>query len=387
MSESASIAVIRPDRQLEVLDRQHQVSWGTGAVAGVLWAPGWGAAPEPEGVLYSWPSWDQTGRRLACFRASQQGGSPELVLLHAGGFRTDVLLHLDDRIPIYAQWSPDGTRLAVLYQEGQRLGLTVTDPRDGTTVDLANGSPLFFTWADPDHVVAFVGDQPDLSGATGNRAQIGAFRVDGRDHRAFPGTPGNFCAPVRVAGGIAYVAHHDGELSLWLADASGSRRLTGVVGLAAMLPDPTGQRLAIAVAPDDRSPYRELHVLDPATGERREVVDRPLTAFLWSPTGEAIVVASTDPKSGSVAFHTQGLDGSTVALGEVRPSRDLRFYLRFFEQFAQSHPLIDPAGRALLAAGSLDRSGNTRGLWRLPLDGGDPVQLGEGLLGVWGPPG
>lgn len=380
MKDAAAIAVIRPDRQLEVLDADHRVRWRTGPTPGLLWAPGWGSGREPEGVLYSWPAWEPSGRRLACFRAAPQGGSAELVLLYDGGFRTDVLLQLDDRVPIYAQWSPDGARVAVLFQEGQRLGLSVTDPEDGATTELAQGSPLFFTWADATHVAAFVGD-PE------GRSRIGLFPADGGEPVPFAGTPGNFCAPVRVAGKVAYVAHDDGVLSLWLGDREGARRVVGVRGLAAMLPDPTGTRLAVALAPDDRSPYRDLHLLDVATGERLDVVDRPITAFLWSPAGDRLVLASTDPKSGSVAFRVHGLDGTSVALGEVRPSRDLRFYLRFFEQFAQSHPLIDPAGTALLVPGGLDRRGGALGLWRLPLDGGEPEQLGEGVLGVWGPPG
>jgi hypothetical protein len=69
------------------------------------------------------------------------------------------------------------------------------------------------------------------------------------------------------------------------------------------------------------------------------------------------------------------------------PTRDLGFYLRFFEQYAQSHPLVDPDGRFLLLAGTFaDNDGdNTPHLWRIGLDDGSAEQLGEGLFGVWGP--
>lgn len=379
-ADAARIAVIRPDRQLEVLDRSHERAWGTGGVPGLVWA-GWGDASAPEKALYSWPTWDPDGRRLASFRAPTRGAGAELVVLHDGGVRTDVLLQLGDRIPIYAQWAPGGQTIAVLYQEGQRLGLCAVEPDGGTETHLVRGSPLFFTWADAEHIALFVGQASD-------KARMGLLDIRSHELDLFPGEPGNFCAPVQVAGRTAYVAHRTGRVSVWLADRSAARELEQVDGLVALLADPRGNRLARAVAPDERSPYRRLGLLDTRTGEATELDDRPMTAFFWSPTGDHLVLASTDAQSGVVTFTAFEIaTGAEQHLGDVRPTRDLRFYLRFFEQFAQSHPLIDPQGRALLVPGELDRAGNLSGIWRIPLSGGPPERLGDGLLGVWGPPG
>ena len=378
-ADAARIAVIRPDRQLEVLDRNHLRAWGTGAVQGVVWA-GWGAESTEDQALYSWPTWDPDGRRVATFRSPSRGQGAELVVIHEGGVRTDVLLQLGDRVPIYTQWAPGGETLAVLFQEGQRLGLCTLDPATGLETPLLKGSPLFFTWVDPDHIAVFVGHSED-------DARIGLLDVRSHELDLFPGQPGNFCAPVQVRGRTAYVAHRSGRVSVWLADRAAARELEPIDGLAALLAEPRGDRLARAIAPDERSPYRDLSLLDTRTGEATTIDDRPITAFFWSPTGDHLVLASTDARSGVVTFTSLAPDsGVEHHLGDIRPTRDLRFYLRFFEQFAQSHPLIDPRGKALLVPGELDRAGDLSGMWRIPLDGAPPERLGDGLLGVWGPP-
>jgi hypothetical protein len=128
-------------------------------------------------------------------------------------------------------------------------------------------------------------------------------------------------------------------------------------------------------------------VLDLQTGEARQIDDQPCTAFFWTPDGHGIVIARTDIGSGIVSWELHRLaDGERVHLGDMRPTRDLRFYLRFFEQFAQSHPLVDAGSQSLLVTGELERAGNAAGVWRLPLDGTKPDRVGDGLIAVWGPP-
>ncbi len=373
-ADVAPLAVIRPDRHLEILDPAHRPAWTTAPDPTLVWGP----HTMVDRGMYAWPTWSPDGTRIATFRTPRGRTGAELVLLHDGGVRADVLLYFYQRIPIYAQWSPDGATLAALYQDGDQLGLCAVDPHSGDELPLVHGSPLFFTWADANHVAVFVAERA-------RDAEIGLLDARTREFDPFPGRPGNFCAPVVVDGRVAYVAHRAGRLGLWVADREAARDIEEVSGLVAILPDPRGGRVARALAPDDRSPYRNLALVDTATGEVTPVDDGPCTAFLWSPTGEHLVVARSQP-SGAVRFHSlRLLDGLDVPLGEVRPTRDLRFYLRYFEQFAQSHPLLDPAGRALVVPGELDRAGNTAGLWRLPLDGAPPERLGDGLLGVWGP--
>lgn len=371
------LAAIRRNRQLDAIGEDGALRWSTGATPGLVWGA-WSGADDADQALYSWPTWSPSGDRLAAFRAPTSGQSPELVLLHGDGVRTEVLFQLGEQIPIYAQWSPDGTHLAVLAQVGDRLALTVVPTSGEPVIELAQGSPLFFTWADADHLALFHGD--------GKEVAIGLMRRTGGKLDRFPGIPGHFCAPIPVERRIGYVAHHSGRLSLWLADRTAARELEQVDGLVAALPRPGGGAIARAIAEDERSPYRRLARIDLADGSVTPLDDEPLTAFFWAPNGEWIVICRTDRGTGWVGIDClDARDGTAWHLGDVRPTRDLRFYLRFFEQFAQSHPLIDPDSRAVVIPGELAQRDNLAGLWSLPLDGGDPTRLGDGLLAVWSP--
>ena len=375
---TTDIAVIRGDRRLELLDRAGRARWDTGSSSELMWGT-WGSTNgDSSPSLYSWPTWDPSGTRIACFRAGPEGAGPELVVQHADGVRSTVLVQFEDRIPIYAQWSPDGQSMAILSQADNRLCLSVVDGSGGPEKRIARGSPLFFTWADTQDVAAFVGGEP--------RARMTLIDASSGQMTVLPGQPGNFCAPIRVGGRTAYIARMEGRVSLWVADRSAAHEIERMDGLVAMLADPTGQRLAIATADDERSPYRDLCILTLDGPHTASLDPNGCTAFWWTPDGHGLVIARTDPRSGVVTWeHVEIRTGLSTHLCELRPTRDMRFYLRFFEQFAQSHPLVDPSGRFLLVAGELEHAGNQSGIWRLPLDGSKPERLGDGFLAVWGP--
>lgn len=110
--------------------------------------------------------------------------------------------------------------------------------------------------------------------------------------------------------------------SLWLVEAGGEpRQLTRDVTVFGFEWAPDGQRLAGALAPrntiDDEMMFQRLHVLDVATGERRQLVDNPgkLGSFAWSPDGSKLAYITAadrnDPHAGVLAF-------VDVATGESR---------------------------------------------------------------------
>ena len=107
-------------------------------------------------------------------------------------------------------------------------------------------------------------------------------------------------------------------------------------------------------------------------------------------TGFARVLLEMGKDCDGKRLHHTGavLDGRDERLvARVRPSRDLRFWLRFFEQFAPTHPLVDPTGRWLLLSGA--RPGDpddTPRVFRHPLDGGAADEVGAGPFGCYAPP-
>ena len=195
---SAPLGLIRPDRQLELLDRSGGRRVFTGQPDSALLWGSWSNS-EPNQHRYSWPTWDPSGQRVACLRASHKGRGAELCVQYLDGVRSDVLLEFGERIPIYLVWSPEGDSLATLYQDKHQLGLMTLDLTKDSKRTLLNGSPLFFTWASNTHLACFVGRPSGASLALVDRRT-------GEQH-VLPGEPLNFCTPVQLGGRTAYVAH------------------------------------------------------------------------------------------------------------------------------------------------------------------------------------
>ena len=110
---------------------------------------------------------------------------------------------------------------------------------------------------------------------------------------------------------------------------------------------------------------------------------------MWMPDGSGLLTAEVDTRRNIMRWRRLGLDGRSEPIVDMYPTRDFGFYLRFFEQYTQSHRLIDPSGKYLLLAGGIaDSSDDARQskLWEVPLSGGTPRELGPGLFAVYGPP-
>ena len=383
MSLTAAIAYVCPDRQMYTMSRPGSPAiCVTNGVSDIAFAS-WGPSSHTSG-LHSWPTWSPTGDRVACFRMAEDGrSSARVIVAHPDGIRSTELSAIEAKIPIYLQWSPDGEKLAVLSQRDDflRLSHLDADGRGGHHPHLS-GSPLFFTWTDDATIAAF-------SGGVDTNAKMVLIDVPQGRRRYLPGRPCNFCAPVWTGSQLIYAAHHNQRVSILLADLRemSVRELEVIDGLAALVASPNGRTLARALADDDRSPYRSLALIDLDSGVLRTLIDVECTAFFWLPNSDGLVVAQTDVNTGTVSWLRVGLDGFQSHLIDLRPTRDTRFYLRFFEQYSLSHPLVDPTGRFLLSAGTLEGLGDLDKpkLWQVPLNGGAPEDLGDALFGVYGP--
>ena len=165
------------------------------------------------------------------------------------------------------------------------------------------------------------------------------------------------------------------------------REVETVDGLVALMASPDGRYLARAISHDGTgTPYDSLEVLDPSSAISTPVTDRSCVAFFWLPDGDGLVVAESERDGATVTWYRIGLDGSETRLLELAPSRDSRVYLRFFEQYAPSHPIVCPTGRAMVLCGTPrnDEDGASRIFW-VPLDGTPVEELGEGLFANFAP--
>ena len=378
MSASAPLALVDGRRQIVVIDEAEHAHALTAhrTSCGEL-----GPARRNRRALVA----RVVSRRLPAGRLPhrQDGQNSRVWVTDVRGVRAAEVASMGERVPIYLQWALDGSRLAVLSQDSRELVLQVADPiGESTDRELLRGTPLFFTWVDGGRVAAFVGEGEPTKPRM-------AIITPGRARHELVGTPGNFCAPVRTHRGIAYVAHVRRQVTVLVSSLDGARvrELESVEGLVALLANRTGQQLARAISPDGTgTPYRALEILDIDTADATAVTDRPCVAFFWLPDGSGMLLACSEEGKAEVEWWRVGWDGTEESLFTLTPSRDSRVYLRFFEQYGPSHPILSPDGRYLVVCGTLPGATDTPSrAYRVPLDGSPPEELGEGLFASFAP--
>lgn len=382
------IAYVCPERQVHVIDETGTHTPQTSASPDPLVWGNW-ATSKTHTVEHSWPTWSPDGKRIACFRIPQ-GGAPRVLVLEVNGIESSELVDLGSRLPIYLFWSPNGQQLGVLSQslsdDGDKLSLTCLRPdKLGFERQICEGTPLFFTWFG-ERIAAYVG------GASTGATCLSVTDPGGRlPTDILPGVPSNFCAPVALGDQLLYVGIHKGGTHIMRAGIGDStpKLIQPVDGLVGLVASPDHTMIACAVAPGgDGTAYRNLSIIDVASGNIREVIDLPCLGYFWTPNSKAIVIVSVDTHRNLMTWSTVNLNGDIDPISEMVPTRDFGFYLRFFEQYSQSHPIIGPSSTHILASGEVfgaHGQGEKVGTWEIPLDGSRPTQISDGVFGVYGP--
>lgn len=389
------LALVGLDRQIHVVSaagQMRQLTWPRASEAVSQW--GGAAAAAREGR--TWPTFSPDGRWLACFQLD--GASDEAVtaarvcVTELDGIEEQILAELDGQLPLYLQWHPDGRHLAALVQQEDTLQLWLcARDRLGFHRVVQEGVPLFFSW-DPTALRILL-HTSDAGSRTG-RLMMRDLRPTGED--TVFSAPGSFCAPLFLGSRRLYVTFQGGlsQVCLDADDGQPPQVLASLRGLLAVLPDPTGHHIVVAVAPRGaRYPYQSLWLLDATPGGRPPVLLAEVEhqAFLWLPDGSGLLLAHADRDAGAFRWLRLSLaGGAPEPLALFWPSRDQLFYLRFFEQYALSHPIVSPEGDTLLYAGFPDpaRAGvPSERLWTLDLRAEQPrpALFTEGSFAVFAP--
>jgi hypothetical protein len=71
-----------------------------------------------------------------------------------------------------------------------------------------------------------------------------------------------------------------------------------------------------------------------------------------------------------------------TTLSNFIPTRDMIYYLNFFDQFVRSHSLWSPDGRYLVYA-SIDSLGNQSVVLADTRSPGSTIRVASGSLGIW----
>jgi hypothetical protein len=344
------------------LDRQIWLTDAAGTAPVLLTPPlprggaAWSMLSRPQ-EAWSWPTWSPDGQWIAGFAvegSDEASGPVRVVTLAIDGVRQVEWAHIPNVSPIYLQWHPSGEAMGVLTQQGSELVLSLLrKDKLGQLRTLEQGVPLFFNWTPRgERVLIHVGAKDDPSGRLMLRDPLG----DGEDV-IFERTPGSFCAPVFPADRTVVALRHEeggSEVVACAPDGSEAEVLLVRRGLLAMVPAPGGAAsIAVACAPrGEGTPYQGIELLDVGTGAQRTLTTADCLAFFWAPTGDALVYAVVDADANCLFWYRVDIaGGDPVPLGSFWPTRDILFYLHFFDQYGQSHSLISADGRYMVFAG------------------------------------
>jgi hypothetical protein len=178
----------------------------------------------------------------------------------------------------------------------------------------------------------------------------------------------------RIVAGLTVAGEADDEHGLWILDPAGgsATRMGGDAGRNAVQPavSPDGRRVAAGVV-CGTTPGCEpkIRIMDTASGVRRSEVENAALydRVLWAPDGDAIA-------------YSFWLPGGRISAGWWEFDRETRVV----DPWTDGRTIVQqvlPDGAGLLVLH--EESGSAiSGLWRVPLDGGAPVQVADDAYGA-----
>ena len=362
-----------------------------------------------EGRRFIFPAWSPDGNQIAAIGgdAEESGvytvpdtAAPDVTTLYAS----------DEFSPIYLYWSPDSRQVSFIAQTEEALGLYLAPAAaDAESSLLFTGQPFYWHW--------LAGGQEVLIHTNGSApdARLAIMNVDETRPGDDLGQSGYFQAPV-ISPGEEYVAFaelgagNDRQIVIQNRDREVVQQLPHF-GATALGWSPADDVLAYISPPDaQQSPlnfYGPLRLLDAETGEVVTLASGVAIAFFWSPDGRSIayftVAGSASefnaslPGGGRFVRRSKGRgqdgpprltlwvadveSGQSQLLLTFQPSTVfLRQFLPFFDQYALSHRLWSPDGRALVLP--LVEADAVR-LYVIPIDRQEIWPVAEGSVGFW----
>ncbi|MEM9605817.1 MAG: hypothetical protein AAGA99_00230 [Actinomycetota bacterium] len=335
----------------------------------------------PDETIVRQPVWSRDGRFVAWASFSPDGGAAIRWLDPSVG--TDGAAETDS-LAFYLAFDQQGSAIAWLGSLGSSVSLAVVDLANARDQLLDDAVPYFVDWLPDGVLVAHVG-----------ATEVRAVTADGSRLLA-PGTVTMQAPEVAPDGTVVVVRDEAGGDGPGLIDVSVDDVPPVLVRLDAdgelleeltELPDapiafdldPTGSRVAVW----ERTAGGPVLVVDLATGESDTVGDDGTLAVTWSPDGSRLAfLQGVGDGTGRWTFW----DGETlVAAPAFRPTDTfVRDYLPFWDQYLRTATPWAPDSSAIVHAAVVD--GEPTVLVQ-GADGGEPRALGPGDMAWWAPRG
>ncbi len=317
----------------------------------------------PDSPTVAWSVSDETG--FAVMTASDDGADRR---------RIDV-----SGFPFYINWSPDGEQIGILYAgTGGTFDLGLVSPEAGRTSQLDSGSPYYFSWSpDSEAVVVHVdGDRLEIFDESATPTDIG------------PTSP-RFFAPRWVSSGIFYLAPegvtlraNDGSTIVFAAPPSGQVSINpnaqGSLVAVHSLGGTGG--MTVGLGPTAVDEPHTVSIIDTESGASEVVSTTLSVGSFWSPDGARLLVleVNADERAVDVVVWEAG---ETRLLTTIEiPGSLITEALAFFDQYAQSWRMWSPGSDSIVLPGVIEEG---EGIWVIPVDGGDPINISDGEWAAW----
>ena len=358
-----------------------------------------GSASFASHTVYNWPTWSPDASKLAFTSFSDNGdfGGALWLVDIPGGLPDKVFQDPDDTIgrfvaqrsPHYIYWSPDSDRVAFLAPTPTSLVLYMIETADPHHPEvLSFGAPSYMAWSpDGQYLLHHLVDAVDLIDTRNDleRASLDAQSVSFRTPAWSPDSRQ-----------MAYVDGSIGADTLVITDVQGNSKIEvdRVSILTVFLWSPSLNEIAYTELTPARSlgipTYGGLAVFDVDSGETRQITNREIAAFFWSPDGSMVAYVGIDRPSATISWYVNDRSGKAEKkLTDFVPSSEQLFVMfAFFDQYAYSNNLWSPDGRSIVYSARDPDANGTGGstIQVVSIDGSSPPRvIAPGHLAFWSP--
>ena len=358
-----------------------------------------GSASFASHTVYNWPTWSPDASKLAFTSFSDNGdfGGALWFVDIPGGLPDKVFQDPDDTIgrfvaqrsPHYIYWSPDSDRVAFLAPTPTSLVLYMIETADPHHLEvLSFGAPSYMAWSpDGQYLLHHLVDAIDLVDTRNGleRASLDARSISFRTPAWSPDSRQ-----------MAFVDGSIGADTLVITDVQGDSKIEvdRVSILTVFLWSPSLNEIAYTELTPARSlgipTYGGLAVFDVDSGETRQITNREIAAFFWSPDGSMVAYVGIDRPTATISWYVNDRSGKAEKkLTDFVPSSEQLFVMfAFFDQYAYSNNLWSPDGRSIVYSARDPDANGTGGstIQVVSIDGATPPRvIAPGHLAFWSP--